>query len=114
MFYTYHQNNSGGHMDVDLEAGIGDFVIVEADSVEEANTRAENIGLYWDGVLDGYDCECCGDRWDSKWGSEKGDEVPKIYSTPVSEYKESFGGHAFVHYKTGRIAHYDLKQREVK
>ena len=29
----------------------------------EANTKACDIGIYFDGVANGADCECCGDRW---------------------------------------------------
>ena len=28
---------------------------------------AEDIGLYFDGVEQGMDCSCCGDRWYRAW-----------------------------------------------
>jgi hypothetical protein len=57
MYATYIQNNSGGSF-------IGSkVIIIEANSVEEANSIAESHGIYFDGVDTGADCECCGDRW---------------------------------------------------
>jgi hypothetical protein len=62
MFYTFFQNNSGGHF-------IGPHtVIVEANDAAEANEIAEEKGgVYFDGVIRGMDCECCGDRWYRVW-----------------------------------------------
>ena len=57
-FFTFYQNNSGGVFD-----GPAHYVIVEASDAEEAATRAETVGVYFNGVEDGLDCECCGDRW---------------------------------------------------
>ena len=62
-YYVYRQNNSGGAYDVDLDMGLNINVIVEADSIGEANVKAREIGIYFDGVANGTDCECCGDRW---------------------------------------------------
>ena len=112
MFYTYRQNNTGGDFIVDPEAGISVQVIVEADSLDEANTRAETIGLYFDGVRDGMDCGCCGDRWYTPWG--EGNEVPcDQVGRPLVEVKPdpTYGGQTnwagelpdtFVHLKDGR------------
>lgn len=38
-------------------------VWIEAESAAEANRLAQYNGLYFDGVDDGIDCDCCGDRW---------------------------------------------------
>jgi hypothetical protein len=65
MFYKYNQNNSGGHFIINDE--VTKHVIIEADSAEEANQRAEKIGIYFNGVSCGQDCDCCGDRWSSAW-----------------------------------------------
>lgn len=63
-YYRFHQNNSGGGFDHDPKAGIGYDVYVEARCPAEANQRAEDIGLYFDGCDKNIDCECCGgDRW---------------------------------------------------
>jgi hypothetical protein len=85
MFYTYSQNNSGGKC-----KGPALYVIIEADSAKEANERAiSEAGLYFDGVADGIDCECCGDRWRPKENLNMGDRVPMLYSEyEVSEESE--------------------------
>lgn len=62
-WYLYHQNNSGGSHEYDADRGISVNVYIEADSADEANERASEIGLYFDGVESGWDCSCCGDRW---------------------------------------------------
>ena len=67
MFYQFDQNNSYGHFDVD--ENVCHRLFIEADSLEEATDKAESLGCYWDGVENGIDCPCCGDRWYS------GDEV---------------------------------------
>ncbi|MGW3072762.1 DUF7296 family protein [Kitasatospora sp. NPDC001132] len=105
MFYTYNQNNSGGGFDYDAERGISVFVIVEADSAEGADARAREIGLYFDGVEDGNDCDCCGDRWSEAWS---GDQVPSIYGTPLENHRPygTWMGdlpEAYVHYADGRV-----------
>lgn len=69
-FYHYRQNNSGGSFDVDEQAGIDINVFVEAYSAGQADDQAERIGLYFDGVDKGMDCDCCGDRW---YTSSEGD-----------------------------------------
>ena len=92
MFYTFTQNNSGGSF-------IGPrFVIVEADSADEANDIAErSTPVYFDGTwcrdgcdVDPYescacmvDCYCCGDRW-SRVSEYAATERPEIYGEPVS------------------------------
>jgi hypothetical protein len=110
MFYTFSQNNSGGSFVFDTNAGIGTYVIIEADDEREAIYRATGLGIYFDGVEMGSDCECCGDRWYEPYGG--GTEEPSIYSgMSIEEYqtgkwymKWSDNEHEiFVHYKDGRI-----------
>ncbi|WDM16709.1 hypothetical protein J3S85_37725 [Streptomyces lavenduligriseus] len=109
MFFTFDQNNSGGVFDIDTAAGISAYVIVEADTAEEANERAESIGLYFDGEGD---CSCCGGRWSAQWSSDKGDEVPSIYGEPVQDYDFRYrwmdgdNPEAFVHFADGRVQGY--------
>ena len=55
MFYTYSQNNSGGSFKVNSD--VTQYVIIEADNHNDANEKAEFIGLYWNGVDEGNDCE---------------------------------------------------------
>ena len=58
-FYVFDQNNSGGYWDKIL----GFKVIIEAENPRQANKLAEVMGIYFNGVENGEDCECCGDRW---------------------------------------------------
>ena len=96
-FYTFLQNNSGGHFNVDTLDGIGEYVIIEAHSSKEANDRAEEIGLYFDGCDSGSDCPCCGDRWYESNESDGMDE-PLIYGEPVRNYVGFWEAYVFVHY----------------
>lgn len=103
MFYCYNQNNSGGWFQMDDE--VAHYVIVEADSADEANRRAQSVGIYFNGCADGRDCDCCGDRWHEAWNDE-GDAEPVIYGKPVSEYQDMWAEngkpYAYVYYKDGR------------
>lgn len=57
LFYVFNQNNSGG--------GFSGYhtIIVEARNTTEANRKAKNHGVYFNGVDKDLDCDCCGDRW---------------------------------------------------
>lgn len=70
-FYEFHQNNSGGSFDIDDNRGIGPYVWIEAVDLDHAVSRASNIGIYFDGVANGQDCPCCGDRWHEPYGEPK-------------------------------------------
>lgn len=65
MFYQFNQNNSGGYFVVNDK--LCNRLFIEADSEEEAVRKAEELGCYWDGVANGLDCSCCGDRWSKYW-----------------------------------------------
>lgn len=107
-FFYYSQNNSGGHFDFDKSKGITHHVIIEAFNADEANRRAEDIGLYWNGVDAGRDCECCGDRWYPAWDNKEGEGEPCVYDTPVAKVSglEAWmkpGHEIAVHYLDGSI-----------
>jgi hypothetical protein len=109
-FYTYRQNNSGGCFDFNYEKGITVNVIIEADSPENADDRAKEIGLYFDGCDDWTDCPCCGDRWYHTYEGA-GTESPEVYGKPVAEaeYLVTWaepGKEAAVHYLDGTIKWY--------
>jgi hypothetical protein len=113
VFFEYRQNNSGGGYDYDASRGIGHDVIIEAADSDEANYRAERIGLYFDGADEGGpDCDCCGDRWYRAW-SREGDAQPSHYGEPLAtEYVLSLrknGPTVFVHYDDGRIEGYESR-----
>lgn len=88
-FFTYSQNNSGG-----VFCEPAKYVIIEADSADEANRIAEDNGLYFDGCMTGSDCSCCGDRWYRAYDGE-GEDKPMIYSDEIAldqtVYKDSWG-----------------------
>jgi hypothetical protein len=64
-WYEFRQNNSGGHFDIDDD--VAPRVLIQAATPSEANARAEQVGIYFDGCRVGMDCDCCGDRWDKAW-----------------------------------------------
>ena len=100
MFYEYNQNNSGGGFDVNDNVTYS--VIIEADSADEADRKAEEIGIYFDDDYD-IDCECCGTRWSRAWGD--GEETPSIFGNPVEDHEEYWSKdgqpYAYVYYKDG-------------
>jgi hypothetical protein len=81
-FYTFNQNNSGGSFHLDKDAGLTHYVIFQATSKEDTIDRAEKAGIYFDGVDDDTDCQCCGDRWYVPYDDE-GTITPEIYGKPV-------------------------------
>jgi hypothetical protein len=88
MFYTFYQNNSGGNF-----TGPAVYVIIEANSAKEANDRAEDIGLYFNGASEdengwSRDCPCCGDRWTAQWSDADGTEKPEIYGKHPATYSD--------------------------
>ena len=103
MFYTFSQNNSGGSFDIDHM--LAHFVIIEADTAEEANTIAESVGIYFNGCDEGMDCDCCGDRWYSQWDDKDGTEEPMIYDRAPEAYSCMFTPvdkpYCHVYYKDG-------------
>lgn len=107
-FYTFTQNNSGGSFKIDKEQGINEIVIIEAKNAEEANKRAEDIGLYFDGCEKDLDCSCCGDRWyetDEYYGKDE----PCYYTKPIKECKkEIFADGCYVHYLDGTIKYHEF------
>ena len=61
MFFHWRQNNSGGFFED--ASPLAPNLVIEADSYKEAEENALAMGVYYDGVQNGYDCGCCGDRW---------------------------------------------------
>ena len=103
-FYEFSQNNSGGTFTVDDD--LCGRLIIEADSPEDAISKAEDLGCYWDGVAKGIDCPCCGDRWYrnpdevniEKYATEGYDVYihDGIYSDTVAEWNRRYGKYAVV------------------
>ena len=56
-YFKFRQNNSFG-----VFKGTP-LIFVQADSADDANRIAQDHGVYFNGVADGVDFDCCGDRW---------------------------------------------------
>lgn len=103
MFYTFYQNNSGGH-DVEND-DLTKNVIIEANSADEANAIATRLGIYFDGCSYGRDCNCCGDRWYPVYEGE-GKDFPSYYGTnvfvvPLEDFFGSTEHQYIIHYLNG-------------
>jgi hypothetical protein len=111
MFYVFRQNNSGGYFEINDD--VTQFVIIEADGHEDANSRAVEIGIYFEGVDRDLDCSCCGDRWDEAWSGE-GEPEPELYGKPVAAYKPWSHNpgqpYAYIYYKDGNKASFIQKE----
>lgn len=86
--FVVHQNNSGGSFCVDNSNGTGERVFVLAKDEDTALDLLEGKSVvYFDGVSQGLDCECCGDRW---WraADEIEDENNKVVS--FSSFDEAY------------------------
>ena len=104
-YYLYDQNNSGGSFEVDHTEGISVYVIIAARSTREADQKAEDLGLYFDGCETDRDCSCCGDRW---YSADEYDAkpYPHIHGTKLKDYVSTFKWEdidVYVHYYNGTI-----------
>ena len=79
-YYTFQQKNSGGYFRGP------ERIIIKAENAEIANEIAvEQAGIYFDGVLKGEDCGCCGNRWNRAIETFDASEVPSQYGEPIPE-----------------------------
>jgi hypothetical protein len=85
-YFHFSQNNPGGSFVIDET--VAHHVIIQAHSAREANQRATDIGIYFDGCSTGQDCNCCGDRWSRAYG--EGDETPLIYGDDPATHQDMF------------------------
>jgi len=101
-YFEFSQNNSGGSFDRD--ENIAEYVIIAAKDADHANERAREIGIYFGGVLNGSDCDCCGDRWSEAWRNE-GMETPMLYGqrpeVMLSNNNLYFRNSVIVHHANG-------------
>lgn len=106
LFYCFSQNPVAG---VFLSApGVREYVIVEGRSWGEILSRAESIGLYFDGVAKGKDCPCCGDRW---YKAKRPDleDAPALCGSNVRPVRHPYQKpKGFVHYLDGRVVPFVL------
>ena len=59
MIYSFNQNNSGGYYTKPAKH----IIVKDARDEKHATEIALKVGMYFDGVAAGLDCDCCGDRW---------------------------------------------------
>lgn len=97
-FFDFRQNNSGGSFNINDAQGIGVKVWIEAVGADHANSRALNLGLYFDGCAKGMDCPCCGDRWYPTWNDD-GNAEPEI----SEEYDFTWHDTVYTHRLDGTI-----------
>ena len=98
-FYTSSQNNSGGYFMLNEAAGIGHYVIIEANSPQQAKNRLAEI-------TEGFTeyCECCGERWMDYFDEEDGMEVPMVYNESAEDFIKSKSGRiVYIHRLDGSI-----------
>jgi hypothetical protein len=98
-FFIWNQNNSGGHFVVD--DNLTWRVVIEADTYKQAEYKALNLGIYYNGCDDGRDCSCCGDRWYN--GSELDTENQTLVEY-LQEYADEYGWESpsvIIHYADG-------------
>lgn len=105
MFFTYNQNNSGGWFDEQ----VGHYVIIEADNAEQADERAQGVGVYFNSEQD---CECCGSRW---YPAYEGSPTPQVYGRSPEDHCRK-GGWPFpsivVHYADGTVKRYETPKEK--
>ena len=98
--YEFNQNNSGGKFTVDDQ--LCHRLFIEADDDMEADFIAQSKGVYFNGVDNGSDCPCCGDRWHSAEGhdaitlnygafpKDEADEIAQEYGCEVKPTTSKF------------------------
>ena len=90
VFYSFRQNNSFG-----IWKDPALWVIVEADSPNEANQIAQGHGVYFRGCEDDIDCPCCGDRWSEVYEGDAMEEPGCYISGDLMEDETIFEEYTF-------------------
>lgn len=113
LYFTFTQNNSGGFFIKDAEAGICEYVIVEAYSAEQAQEIFNKIGEDVSGFHEF--CSCCGQRWDDDWlDEEDGKLLPMIYNKDVFKdvCRSIYCERCFIHYLDGEIIEVTFRAKD--
>lgn len=107
-WYEYTQNNSGGGFEV--TENLAHRLFIEAEGGEEADLKAQRLGVYFDGCDEGVDCPCCGDRWyhgqEVKYPLDYGDGL--VFNSVESHAQflaDRYGWtspDAYIHYANGK------------
>lgn len=97
-----------------INENVDKYVIVEADSADDANDIATNLGIHFNGVAEGRDCPCCGDRW-SPIQNRDAESEPKIYGKEITESmnvgKKTRKKNVVIHFSDGRKNFYFFDSR---
>lgn len=112
-WYKLDQNNSGGHFTVnDI---ICHRLFVQAKNPEEAKSKFEKLGAYWNGVRLDRDCDCCGDRW---YWSDSYNEVSLKKGETIRTYAQDLANQygwtkpdCRIFYNTGKIVEIFSKKK---
>ena len=83
-WYEFDQNNSGGNFVTNDK--LCHRIFIEAEDADAANKKAEELGIYFNGVEEGKDCPCCGDRW---YSAGNGLTFPYDYGSFTEEEAKS-------------------------
>ena len=73
MFYTFYQNNSGGH--IYENDSVANYLIIEASSLRQAQSLAKNFTESYSDF-----CPCCGTRWSLDYPDQEDEDVPRTRS----------------------------------
>lgn len=105
-FFHFKQNNSGGSFDFEFDRGITHHVLIEAPDAEAACIEAIMHGIYFDGIEQGMDCACCGDRWHKPY--DEGTAEPMLYGDPlgVQTAVKSFKPRGWMHPNPETVVHF--------
>jgi hypothetical protein len=96
------QNNPMGETDYFPEQGVGEYVLFQAYSKDDADNRFQN------GVREtsSTECPCCGDRWGWALDKDGGTSEPTIDGAPIEEWLKgayNYRRSVFLHYWDGSI-----------
>ena len=84
-WFKYRQNNSGGVFTYPAA-----MVFVQATSAVKADRLAKRaVGIYFDGVESGVDCDCCGDRWNCAYVGD-GQDAPTFHGHGIADSDGNF------------------------
>lgn len=96
-WYLFSQNNSGGAFIVNDD--VAEEVLIQATSPEKANEKAEEIGIYFEGIEKEIDCECCGDRWSSATDYDKVNIDEYVKHSPMHYFRDDI----YLYFFDGRV-----------
>jgi hypothetical protein len=96
-WYLFSQNNSGGGFIVNDD--VAEEVLIQAESPENANEKAEEIGIYFDGIEKDIDCECCGDRWSEATDYDKVNIDEYVKYWPMHYFRDNI----YLYFSGGKV-----------